>query len=210
MVDRCLTWANHIQGLKESCKKPLEILKKTLSSNFRDRQGDFTQSFYFNGSVKTRLRVPYIYGSASDSLLHELKSVRNKALRLEIDALYTSNADSLHAETNVIPLHFHREFVAAKSLLRIPLSPGSPLLSLYNQALIPDDSWPFSRMVSEAFYTIGEMQPVVIPFNFRTSPPWICPQPKICFSLGSRTKKSCLPQDLLGTFLSHIPSHPES
>src|SRR5215469_13936421 len=42
-----------------------------------------------------------------------------------------------------------------------------------------------------------------------TSPPWICPQPKICFSLGSRTKKSCLPQDLLGTFLSHIPSHPE-
>src|SRR5215469_2127805 len=68
----------------------------------------------------------------------------------------------------------------------------------------------FSRMVSEAFYTIGEMQPEVIPFNFMTSPPWICPQPKIYFSLGSRTKKSCLPQDFLGTFLSHIPSHPES
>src|SRR5215469_9524531 len=68
----------------------------------------------------------------------------------------------------------------------------------------------FSRMVSEAFYTIGEMQPEVILFNFITSPPWICPQPKICFSLGSRTKKSCLPQDLLGTFLSPIFSHPES
>src|SRR5215469_8039948 len=101
-----------------------------------------------------------IYGS----LLHELESVRNKALRLEIGAFYTSNSDSFHAEANVIPLHFHREFVAAKSLLRIPLSPGSPLMSLYNQALIPDDSWPFSRMVSEAFYTIGEMQPEVIPF----------------------------------------------
>src|SRR5215469_1574168 len=53
------------------------------------------------------------------------------------------------------------------------------------------------------------MQSEVIPFNFMTSPLWICPQPKICFSLGSHTKKSCLPQDL-GTFLSHIPSHPES
>src|SRR5215469_13848686 len=132
----------------------------------------------------------HIYGSASDSLLHELESVRNKALRLEIGALYTSNADSLHTEANVIPLHFHREFVATKSLLRIHLSPASPLMSFYYQALIPDDSWPFSRMVSEAFYTIGEMQPEVIPFNFITSPPWICPQPKICFSLGSRTKRS--------------------
>src|SRR5215469_2284198 len=65
-------------------------------------------------------------------------------------------------------------------------------------------------MISEVFCTIGEMQPEVIPFNFMTSPPWICPQPKICFSLGSRTKKSCFPQDLLGTFLLHIPSNPES
>ena len=72
----------------------------------------------------------HIYGSASDSLLHELKSVRNMALRLEIGAFYTSNVDSLHAEANVIPLHFLREFVAAKSLLRIPLSPGCPLMSL--------------------------------------------------------------------------------
>src|SRR5215469_5210835 len=83
-------------------------------------------------------------------------------------------------------------------------------MSLYNQALIPDDSWPFSRMVSEALYTIGEMQPEVTPFNFMTSPPWICPQLKIYFSLGSSTKKSCLLQDLLGSFLSHILSHPES
>src|SRR5215469_458224 len=113
----------------------------------------------------------YIYGSASDSLLHDLESVRNKALRLEIGAFCTSNADSLHAEANVIPLHLYREFVAAKSLFRIPLSPGSPLMSLYNLALIPDYSWRFSRMVSEAFYTIGEMQPEVIPFNYMTSPP---------------------------------------
>ena len=107
-----------------------------------------------------------IYGSASNSVLHELESVQNKALKLEIGAFYISNADSFHAEANVIPLHFHREFVAAKSFLRIPLSPGSPLMSLYNQALIPDDSCPFSVMVSEAFYTIGEMQLEVIPFNF--------------------------------------------
>ena len=82
----------------------------------------------------------HIYGSASDSLLHELESVTNKAFRLEIGAFYTSNADSLHSEANVISLHFHREFVAAKSLLRIPLSFISSLMSLYNQALIPDDS----------------------------------------------------------------------
>src|SRR5215469_8510845 len=84
---------------------------------------------------------------------------------------------------------------------------GSPLMPVYDQTLIPDDSWPFSIMVSEAFYTIGEMHPEVIPFNFMTSPPCICPQPKICFSHGSCTKKSCLPQDLLGTFFSHILSH---
>src|SRR5215469_13292711 len=65
-------------------------------------------------------------------------------------------------------------------------------------------------MVSEAFYTIGEMHPELIPFPFMTSPSWICPQSKICFSLESRIKKSCLPEDLLGTFLLHIPSHPES
>ena len=124
----------------------------------------------------------HIYGSASDSLLHELESVRNKALRLEIGAFNKSDADSLHVEANVIPLHLHREFVVAKSLLRIPLSPGSPLMFLYNQTLKPDDSWPFSRMVSDAFYTIGEMQPEVIPFNFITSPPWICPQSNMFFS----------------------------
>ena len=52
------------------------------------------------------------------------------ALGLEIGSFYTSNAESLNAETNVIPLHLHHKFVAAKSLLCIPLSPGSPLMSL--------------------------------------------------------------------------------
>src|SRR5215469_10235948 len=87
---------------------------------------------------------------------------------------------------------------------------GSPLMPLYDQALIPDDSWPFSIMVSEAFYTIGEMQPKVVPFNFMTSPLWICTQLNISFSLGFRTKKYCLSQYILGTFLLHIPYHPES
>jgi len=41
------------------------------------------------------------------------------ALRLEL----SSNADSLHAEANVIHLHLHQEFVTAKSLLYIPLIP---------------------------------------------------------------------------------------
>src|SRR5215469_3009468 len=110
--------------------------------------GDSEKTFTQVSTSMVRSKLDYgchIYGS----LLHELESVRNKALRLEIGAFYTSNADCLHAEANVIPLHFHREFVAAKSLLRIPLSLKSRLMSLYNQALIPDDSWSFSRMVSE-------------------------------------------------------------
>src|SRR5215469_16029304 len=138
VFDRRLTWANHIRGLKESCKKPLEILKKLSRVTFgADRAILHRVS---TSMVQSKLDYGcHIYRSASDSLLHELESVRNKALRLEIGTFYTSNADSLHAESNVIPLHFHREFVAAKSLLHIPLSPGSPLMSLYNQALIPDE-----------------------------------------------------------------------
>src|SRR5215469_7914886 len=150
VFDRRLTWANHIRGLKESSKKPLEILKKLSRVTFgtdRDILNRVSTSM-----VQSKLDYGcHIYGSASDSLLYELESVRNKALGLEIGALYISNADSLHAEANIIPLHFHREFVAAKSLLRIPLSPGSPLMSLYNQALIPDDSLSFSKMVMKHF-----------------------------------------------------------
>src|SRR5215469_14971483 len=130
------------------------------------------------------------------------------ALSLELGAFYTSNTDSLHVEANVITLHLHREFVEAKSLLRIPLSPGSPLMSLYNQAFIPDDSWPFSIMVSEEFYTIGDMQSELILFNFITSTPWICPQLKICFSLGSRTKKFVYHKIFLIPFFLTFPLIP--
>src|SRR5215469_8946683 len=34
VFDRHLTWANHIRGLKESCKKPLDILKKLSRVTF--------------------------------------------------------------------------------------------------------------------------------------------------------------------------------
>ena len=48
VFNRRLTWANHIRGLKESCKKTVGDSEKTLSCNLRGRQGDFTSMFSQN------------------------------------------------------------------------------------------------------------------------------------------------------------------
>ena len=87
MFDIRLTWSNHILVLKESCKKPLEILKKLSRVTFGvDRAILHRVS---TSMVQSKLDYGcHIYGSASDSLLHELESVRNNALRLEIGAFY--------------------------------------------------------------------------------------------------------------------------
>src|SRR5215469_9714544 len=88
----CLIGA--LRGLKESCKKPLEILKSSRATFGVDRANLDRVS---TSMIQSKLDYGcYIYGSASDSLLHELESVRKLALRLEIEAFYTSNADSLN------------------------------------------------------------------------------------------------------------------
>src|SRR5215469_18251792 len=74
VFDRRLTWANHIRRLKESCKKPLEILKKLSRVTFgADRAILHRVS---TSMVQSKLDYGcHIYGSASDSLLHELSGI---------------------------------------------------------------------------------------------------------------------------------------
>src|SRR5215469_7501563 len=95
VFDRRFTLAIHIRWLKESCKKPLAILKKLLC-NFQDRQGHFTQfllQWFSQNSI-----MDAIYMGQSPIHYYMNCSCLKYGTYTRNWEFYSSNADSFHTE----------------------------------------------------------------------------------------------------------------
>ena len=99
IFDAKLTFKNHIQYLKTSCQKALDILRVVGHTDWR--ADHIVLLRLYRSLVRSKLDYGCIVsGSARLSILKQLDPIHHQGLRIALGAFRTSPAQSLYIETH--------------------------------------------------------------------------------------------------------------
>jgi hypothetical protein len=125
IFDRKLTFASHIQYLKQRCMKALNLLRVVAHMDWGADSATLLK--LYRSHVRSKLDYGcVVYGSARPWLLQTLDRVQNAALRTCLGAFRTSPISSLHVEAGEMPLKLRREKLALQYMLKLKSNPNNP------------------------------------------------------------------------------------
>ena len=113
-----LLWKYHIEYLKLSCQKRIDIMKRIAGKSWGSNYKSLT-TFY---QTYIRSKLDYgcvLYSSASKERLKCLDTIQSTALRIATGAFKSSPIVALHVETNVPPLGIWRDMRIASNYTKI-------------------------------------------------------------------------------------------
>lgn len=118
ILDKKLTWKNHLKKLKVDASRALGILKTLSCTKWgSDRE---TLIRIFKSLILSKLDYGCIvYSSSNNGLLKSLDPVQNTAIRLSLGAFRSSPVTSLQCEASVMPLNLRRERLVLNHFLKI-------------------------------------------------------------------------------------------
>jgi ribonuclease HI len=115
--DRALTWSAHINQLRSSCFRRLNILQMTSGTQWGADRTCLLR--FYRAYVRSLLDYGSpVYSSASPHILSRLDPVHSKGLRMALGAFKSSPVASLLAETPEPPLHLRRSLQTLKYTYR--------------------------------------------------------------------------------------------
>ena len=122
IFDTKLTFKNHIQYLKTSCQKALDILRVEGHTDWgADR---IVLLRLYRSLVRTKLDYGCIvYGSARRSFLKQLDPINHQGLRIALGAFRTSPAQSLYTEAHEPSLTTRRLKLSLNYVLKLKSLP---------------------------------------------------------------------------------------
>ena len=132
IFDTKLTFKNHIQYLKTSCQKALDILRVV---GHTDWGADRIVLVRFYGSL-VRSKLDYgciVYGSARRSILIQLDPIHHQGLRIALGAFRTSPAQSLYIEAHEPSLTTRRLKLSLKYVLKLKSVPENAAYSCVSE-----------------------------------------------------------------------------
>ena len=127
IFDTKLTFKNHIQYLKTSCQKALDIIRVV---GHTDWGADRIVLLRLCGSL-VRSKLDYgciVYGSAYRSILKQLDPIHYQGLRIALGAFRTSPAQSLYIEAHEPSLTTRRLKLFLNYVLKLKIFPRKPSL----------------------------------------------------------------------------------
>ena len=128
IFDTKLTFKNHIQYLKNSCQKALDILRVVGHTDWgADR---IALLRLYHSLVHSKLDYGCIvYGSARRSILKQLDPIHHQGLRIVLGAFRTSPAQSLYIEAHEPSLTTRRLKLSLNYVLKLKSQPENPAYS---------------------------------------------------------------------------------
>ena len=128
IFDTKLTFKNHIQYLKTSCQKGLDILHVVGHTDWgADR---IVLLRLYRSLVRSKLDYGCIvYGSARRSILKQLDPIHHQGLRIALGAFRTSPAQSLYIEAHEPSLTTRRLKLPLNYVLKLKSLPENPAYS---------------------------------------------------------------------------------
>lgn len=214
--DSKLTWKTHIQQLRVSCNKVLNLLK-VLSGH---KWGCDTIVLLRIYKALIRSRIDYgsvCYGTASKTDLKVIDTIQSSALRIVLGAFRTSPVQSLLCLAGESPLHIRRQeqtlMYAARVLTHQDnLSYNYVCTNRFQMAFRnkPLNQVPLYERVRRIASYLDYHIPYVIPPSSTRNPPWLHPSLKFNMELENFPKSTTHPDIIRSHFESMIQESEEN
>ena len=122
-----LTWSHHVDYIKSTCNKKLNIMKALTSKSWgANRQILIT---FYTAFIKSKINYGIeIYSSACPSKLHALEVIQNAALRLVTGLPKSSSIFSLQSESKIPSLTHSIDFYLIKYFYKMQSYPNNHIL----------------------------------------------------------------------------------
>ena len=130
ILDKKLTWGEHIKNLIEKCNKDLNLMRLVSGTTYgADKKILLT---LYKALILSKIDYgAQAYNSASKSLLSKLDIIQNHALRIATRAYFSSPINALEVECGIKPLRLRREEILLKYWARSsPLGQALPINNL--------------------------------------------------------------------------------
>lgn len=213
ILDKRLTWREHIEHLRERCFTRLNLLKVLSGTKWgADR---CTLLRVYKAAICAKLDYgSFIYASALTPVLTRLDTVHHAGLRLATGAFRTSPVLSLCAESGVPPLLFRRHKLSVGYASKVYLNPNNPAYPYVFQPKFaaefrnkPQSTLPLAYRIKA---TIDRIKETTIENRNTHTPPWKRIRPKVNLTLTSASNKSLTPTEIQNKFNQIIRSHDSS
>ena len=212
IFDTKLTLKNHIQYLKTSCQKALDILRVVGHTDWgADR---IVLLRLYRSLVRSKLDYGCIvYGSARRSILKQLDPIHHQGLRIALGAFRTSPAQSLYIEAHEPSLTTRR----LNYVLKLKSLPENPA---YSYVFEPENTKLFEESESKVpplgIRILPHLEKSTLNLNLvdDASPldiiPWKLSVPVVRFDLTSFKKATTNPEIYEQLYLQLISEYPLS
>ena len=204
VLDKRLTWKDHVEYLRKSCTPALNLLRHLSHLSWgADRK---TLKYLNTALIQSKLDYgAHIYGATNSKTLQRLNPIQNASLRACTGAFRSSPAVSLCAEAGVLPLEFSRDVISLKQFFKIQSTPNS----LTYKAVLGDqqeETQPsqehFQNLLNHYHLTPLKILSVEPP----ETPPWLNKAAKLC-PFSKLPKKDKPTAEIYTEFLDHLESH---
>ena len=207
-IDKSLTWRKHIENLRISCTKRMNLLKfLSYKSSSTDRKM-FVRLYL--ALIKTKIDYGVeAYGSACKTLMKSVQPIQNAALRIATGAFRSTPIKSLHAETGLKTLDEYRDIKYLNYLIRLKVNPDPTLINSISD--VDENLFPPGGKKPIPFYIRAKRSSEDLNINYDTlmtenpfeTPPWRN-DVRCCRELWKMTKKDNLSADLRARAIEHI------
>jgi ribonuclease HI len=216
IFDKRLTFRNHINYLRTSCQKALDVLRVVGRTDWgADR---IVLLRLYRALVRSKLDYgSVVYGSASKSVLQRLNTIHHQGLRICLGAFRTSPVPSLYAEAGEPSLKLRRIRLMLSYVLKLKAHPDNPaydcvfkppFAEIYDTH--PGAVRPLSFRVRPHLQAAGLDLDSVSESLQHITPPWLLPVPDVLLDLTAHKKDSTPPaiyQQSLNELLSSFPGY---
>jgi len=209
-----LNFLKHIENLKNSCLKALDILRVV---GHTDWGADRTVLLrLYRALIRSKLDYGcVVYGSAPKSYLKKLDTIHHQGLRIALGAFRTSPVQSLYVEAQEPSLSLRRLKMTLNYMLKLKALPDNPahrcvfgydLSGLFESR--PGEIPPLSVRMREHFELFKEDAKNVIQISFTDIPFWTLQPPAVRLDLTEFKKSSTNAEIFKQHFLSLCAQYP--
>ena len=202
--DNSLTWKPHINNLRRSCIKKLDLFKHLTSK----RWGADRKSLLRLYIMLIKPKIDYgseVYSAAADTYLKSITSIQNAAIRIATGAFRSSPIPSIHADSGLLPLQSYTDIKNLNYFVRSKCNRNSPINLIINDEQnnpVKSFLYRINLAVEKYNLTIDPIVETTLQF-----PPWITLNISSCKELYHLKKNEIPAPELKHEFNSHYRDH---
>ena len=216
IFDRRLNFLAHIQNLKQSCLKALDILRVVGHTDWGADPKVLLR--LYRSLVRSKLDYGcVVYGSAPKTYLKMLDTIHHQGLRIALGAFRTSPVQSLYVEAQEPSLALRRLKLTFNYLLKLKSLPNNPAFKCVFQYDFtdlfkdkPKKIPPLSVRMSDHLEQIKDDMDYITPYALTNIPLWSLNSPSVRLDLNklkkSETDSAVFKQHFL-ELCADYPSH---